>query len=94
MPFAMASVRQEVLRTAEGMVCGHREEDYGAPEDSFGRIAALWSAYLGRQVSGVDVAALMVLMKVARTQASPAHRDSWVDIAGYAACGAEAAVRS
>ena len=30
---------------------------------------------------------------VARLAASPNHEDSWVDLVGYAACGAELACR-
>lgn len=69
--------------------------NYGAPEDNFLRIANLWNVYLtGRRVpheciGAADVANMMVLMKVARLQNHAAHLDSWVDIAGYAACGAE-----
>jgi hypothetical protein len=36
-----------------------------------------------------EVAALMILMKLARLANNRAHRDSWADIAGYAACGAD-----
>jgi hypothetical protein len=31
----------------------------------------------------------MVWMKMARLQEDPRHIDSWIDIAGYAACTAE-----
>ena len=34
-------------------------------------------------------AAMLILVKVARLSSSPWHRDNWVDIAGYAACGSE-----
>ena len=33
---------------------------------------------------------MMALMKIARLQNMPSHLDSWVDLAGYAACGGEA----
>lgn len=36
-----------------------------------------------------DVAVLNILQKVARIITSPSHMDHWVDIAGYAACGAD-----
>ena len=88
------TIRTEILCAAESMVNGDRQADYGTPEDNFRNIAGLWSAYLGREVSPVDVAAMMILLKVARTRACSKRRDSWIDIAGYAACGAEAACRS
>ena len=71
------------------VVCGHREQDYGTPEDSFGMIAQLWSAYMKKEVSASDVAVMMGLLKVARLASNPQHMDSWVDLAGYAACGGE-----
>jgi hypothetical protein len=40
-----------------------------------------------------DVAAMLALLKIARLQQSPNHRDSWVDLAGYAACGAECGLK-
>lgn len=34
-----------------------------------------------------DVAAMMALLKLSRLGWSPGKEDSWVDLAGYAACG-------
>lgn len=82
--------RRECLETAEHMVNGDREHDYGTPEDNFKTIAGLWSAYLGEEISSLDVAMLMALMKIARIKAGT-KPDSFVDLAGYAACGAEIA---
>lgn len=65
-------------------------------EDSFAGVASSWANYLhGRDTDALgepDVAAMMVLLKIERIKANPNHRDSWVDIAGYAACGGEKAV--
>ena len=82
--------RRECLETAEHMVNGHREHDYGTPEDNFKTIAGLWSVYLGKEISSLDVAMLMALMKIARIKVGT-KPDSFVDLAGYAACGAEIA---
>ena len=82
--------RRECLETAEHMVNGDREHDYGTPEDNFKTIAGLWSAYLGKEISSLDVAMLMALMKIARIKAGT-KPDSFVDLAGYAACGDEIA---
>ena len=38
--------RDDFLKEAERIVCSDRESQYGAPEDSFGLIAELWTAYL------------------------------------------------
>lgn len=84
-----AWTREKILDVAKMVVCGHREQDYGTPEDSFGMIAQLWSAYMKKEVSASDVAVMMGLLKVARLASNPQHMDSWVDLAGYAACGGE-----
>jgi len=81
--------RKECLDKAAGCVLQDRASQYGGPEDSFGMIANFWSVYLGRKVYPADVAAMMALLKVARLRANPGRDDSWVDLAGYAACGAE-----
>ena len=94
--------RAAVLEKARACVCGEREEDYGSPEDSFGCIAELWETYLRAAcvspdaivtVTAADVAMLMALLKIARvgTSCVGGTADSFVDLAGYAACGAECA---
>ena len=86
--------RQEILDEASAAITGAREGTYGGPERSFLTIAKFWSAYLDHFVEPQDVAAMLALMKLARLKHSEGqHRDSWVDLAGYAACGAECAER-
>ena len=79
--------RRAVLLEAEEAVCSDRNKDYGDPEDNFDDIASLWSAYMRSPFTRADVAVMMMLVKVARMKTSPALKDHWVDIAGYAACG-------
>lgn len=81
--------RKETLENALKCVCGERQDQYGTPENNFGRIAKLWTAYLGYEVSSVDVAMMMAMLKIARIKTGSATDDSFVDLAGYAACGAE-----
>ncbi len=83
------SIRAQTLDAAKHIVCKGREDDYGGPERNFTGIAKLWSVYLDRTIAPHDVSAMMILMKVERIKANPAHEDSWIDIAGYAACGNE-----
>ena len=83
--------RSECLDKAKEIVNGARQENYGKPERNFNQIALYWSIYLDHDVSATDVALMMVLMKLARLQNKPDHEDSWIDIAGYAANGAEIA---
>ncbi|MFZ2190082.1 MAG: DUF6378 domain-containing protein [Candidatus Magasanikiibacteriota bacterium] len=87
------SVRTSVLNEAEKIVNGQRANTYGGPEDSFKTIAKLWEGYTTREFSPADVAVMLALLKIARLKHSPEHRDSWVDLAGYAACGAECGLK-
>lgn len=86
------TTRKGILAAAEHCVCGEREQDYGTPEQNFASIADLWTtylAYLSHEVTPRDVAAMMILLKVARIASGHGKMDNWVDIAGYAACGGE-----
>lgn len=82
-------IRAETLDKAKKCVCGQRENEYGSPEDNFLTIAKLWSAYKNVDFSANDVAMMMALLKIARIRTGTATEDSFVDLAGYAACGAE-----
>lgn len=76
-------IAADLLMEAAALISGPRQADHGTPEDTFRRIAALWSAYLDREVSPTDVCQLMVLLKVGRTLARP-KKDDYLDEAGYA----------
>lgn len=82
--------RAEILEAARVCVCGERERDYGTPENNFETIGQLWTAYMGTLFTSKDVAMLMALLKVARIKAGD-KADSFVDLAGYAACAGEIA---
>ena len=86
--------RDVCLSKAKECVCGKREQDYGTPENNFTKIAKLWSAYSGFGFSAIDVAMMMALLKVARISTGTATEDSFVDLAGYAACGCEIATEN
>lgn len=87
------TTRKTILDAAEKCVCHDRQDTHGKPEDSFGVIADLWTAYLdiGREITPVDVAQMMILLKIGRAKENPRHQDNWVDMAGYAACAGEIA---
>lgn len=74
-----------VLQEAAALIDGDRAEQYGDPRESFARIAEMWTGYLGVGITPADVAHMMILLKVSRAKTTPGHRDSLVDIAGYAA---------
>jgi hypothetical protein len=87
---------RELLEAAAAAVEGPRGAQYGPPRINLGeRTARLFTAYLRdlgltRDLDGRDVAALLILMKVARLQeGNGAQQDTWQDIAGYAATGWE-----
>lgn len=83
--------RKAVIEAATQAVMTDRNADYAPPEENFRRIADLWNVYLeGRsEITPYDTAIMMVLVKVARIQASPHLADHLVDIAGYAACAGD-----
>lgn len=88
--------RNDILDGARSAVGGDRDHNYGGPEASFTSIAQMWTVYIehtGRHcmILPEDVAAMMALLKIVRIAKTPEHMDSWVDLAGYAACGGECA---
>ena len=78
-----------ILNTANNIINGARKDEYGDAFDSFDRIAGLWSSYLDHHITPVDVAQMMILMKVSRganvAKFNKIQEDSLVDIAGYSA---------
>jgi hypothetical protein len=79
-----------VTKEAHDVIHGERLKHYGHPSVNFQRIATAWSEYLGNKlpddvvISPSDVTNMMILLKVMR-MAEGYHRDSVVDIVGYAA---------
>tara|TARA_R110000824_G_C15004088_1_gene656570 strand:+ start:355 stop:705 length:351 start_codon:yes stop_codon:yes gene_type:complete len=70
-------------------ILGDRAEQHGDHVRLHRRIAQLWSAYLRIHVAPYQVAALMALLKIARSEFNAANADNYVDLAGYAAIYAE-----
>ncbi len=85
--------RADILDAAKAAVTVDRAATHGEVEDSFGQLAALWSALLGVPVSPAQAALMMAGLKVVRAWGNPGHADNWMDLAGYAACGGELAGR-
>jgi len=80
--------QQSISEEAAAIVAGERQSDYGDANESFSRIANLWSAYTGSTIEPWDVAQMMILLKVSRAKTSK-KRDTLVDIIGYAECAAK-----
>lgn len=87
-PAPVFNVRSAVLGSAMEAVLNDRQTNYGTPESNFGLIADLWTAYKRVDFTPDDVAAMQILLKLARHK-NAKHLDNAVDIAGYAACMAE-----
>lgn len=83
--------RTEILDMAKTYVTKDRNTTHGNPENSFGIIAAYWSAHINKNITAADVAVMMTLLKLARLKSNPANEDNWIDAAGYMACGGELA---
>jgi hypothetical protein len=83
--------RTDILDQAKQAVTVDRAATHGDAKQTFGRIAALWSARLGIMITPAQTAIMLIDLKTARAWGNPAHMDSWVDMAGYAACGGELA---
>lgn len=91
--------RPDILDKAKECVCGQRVTDYGTPENNFDTIGLMWSIYLRAANPGAefahiiitphDVAMMMALLKIARIATGTGTADSYIDLAGYAACGGE-----
>jgi hypothetical protein len=90
--------KREILRKATKAVAA-RGKNYGDVRENFERIARRWRAHLQNRfgmevpIDAYSVALMMDDMKSARLENDPRHEDSWVDKAGYAACGGEIAKR-
>ncbi len=71
------------------LVCGPRMSFYGPPKENLQDIADTWTPYVKRalelrgSLNATDVCTLMIMLKCVR-QARGYHRDSTVDISGYA----------
>ncbi len=82
---------EEILTQAVSLVGGNRAGTHGDKKINHRNIANLWGAYLDYPLSPHDVAVMMVLLKVARTQAGSHNEDDYVDMAGYAGIAGELA---
>lgn len=96
--------RQILLADALQITSHDRNQAYGNPEDNFQNIADRWNLYLLARFRGAvvdenqfqltaqDVGLMMIDMKMARLSTNMNHRDSLLDIAGYAACAEDCRV--
>ena len=77
-------IRTAILDQA-AQVLDTRAGTYGSAASSFTAVAARWSLTLGHTVTPAEVVLCMIDIKLARLTHDPAHRDSLIDVIGYAA---------
>ena len=87
----------EILEQAKKLVSGDRHKKHGDKIVNHENIARLWSGYLQNKTQlkinllPEDVANLMILLKVARSQAGEHNVDDFIDTCGYASIAGEIA---
>lgn len=85
-------VTTTLLADAAATISGPREAEYGHKLQNFTQIAMLWQGLFAPKllpdscITPEDVALAMILVKIARLAKSPDHKDSILDVAGYAGC--------
>ena len=89
----------EIANKAAALVNGNREAQHGDKLKNHENIATLWNAYLqiradpAAPLSALDVALMMSLLKVARTQLGGMNPDDFTDLVGYGCVAGEIAER-
>ena len=87
----------DILEKTKKLVSKDREDKHGNKVINHQNIARLWSAYFQNKykinilVLPEDVANLMTLLKIARTQAGKHNLDDYIDACGYSAIAGEIA---
>ena len=77
-------IRAAILKEAAA-VLETRAETYGPADTALRAIAARWSLTLGQPITPAQVVLCMIDLKMVRLARDTAHRDSLVDVIGYAA---------
>ncbi|AHJ88550.1 hypothetical protein Jolie1_050 [Mycobacterium phage Julie1] len=84
--------RDRLLKEAGAAISGDRERDYGSARDGFARTGRLIAAILDLdEITAEQVALILAALKISRLAQNTGHRDSWLDLIGYAALGGDIA---
>ena len=87
----------EILKKTEKLVSESRHDKHGDKVINHENISRLWTSYLQNKFKlnlvllPEDVACLMTLLKLARTQAGKFNLDDYIDACGYIAISGEIA---
>ena len=89
----------EILENTKKLVSESRHDTHGDKVINHENISRLWTAYLQNKfklnlvILPEDVACLMSLLKLARTQAGKLNLDDFIDSCGYSAIAGEIAFK-
>jgi hypothetical protein len=78
-------VKGEAMLLEAAKVVEQRRQAYGDAAPLMAAVALRWSITLGQPVSAAQVVLCLIDLKLARLAHDPAHADSILDVAGYAA---------
>ena len=87
----------DILQTAKKLVSESRHDKHGDKVINHENISRLWTGYIQNKtklnlvILPEDVANMMALLKIARTQAGQHNEDDYVDAVGYSAIAGEIA---
>jgi len=73
-----------ILIEAHEITSKDRQNDYGTPEENWGRISRIASAMTDMDLTPEVCVKVLLATKLARMATSPKKRDNYVDLAGYA----------
>jgi uncharacterized phage protein gp47/JayE len=82
---------REIIEKVQNIVAYDREITHGNRKTNHDNIAKMWSSYLDKKITGLDVALMMVLLKTARTKTGSYNPDDFIDMAGYSVIAGELA---
>ena len=85
-------ISKTLLEEAKKLIGGDRQKEYGDKLKNHQNIADLWSVFLEKKITPHDVAICMALVKVARLM-NQHKKDSYLDMAAYAAIAGEIEAR-
>ena len=85
-PSMVKMEKEDVCDVAKRLTSYDRQLDYGSPIEDFTKQAKMWSVILNTNVTPQQIAMCMITVKLCRLTNSPRHRDSAIDVVGYARC--------
>ena len=85
-PTMVKMEKEDICDIAKRLTSYDRQLDYGSPIEDFTKQARMWSVILNTNVTPQQIAMCMIAVKLCRMTNSPRHRDSAIDVVGYARC--------